>query len=56
MEQDYTSLDIASALLKMAMEAEGKEYAKETEVMIQKDEMRKAKSRPRFFGPRRRRR
>jgi ATP-dependent RNA helicase DeaD len=55
LEEDYTSLDIASALLKMAMEDEAREYAKETDLMTEQLRAIKAKSRPRSFGPRRRR-
>jgi ATP-dependent RNA helicase DeaD len=55
LQQDHTSLEIASALIKMAMEADGKEYAKETDIMVEQDRIRKKAVRPRSFGPRRRR-
>jgi ATP-dependent RNA helicase DeaD len=55
LEADYTSLDIASALLKMAMDGEVKEYTKETDIMIQQDKIRRKTVRPRSFGPGRRR-
>lgn len=55
LEEDYTSLDIASALLKMVMDEEGKEYEKETDLMTAQLKILKKKARPRSFGPGRRR-
>jgi len=55
LEEDYTSLDIASALLKMVMDEDGKEYEKETDLMTAQLKILKKKARPRSFGPGRRR-
>jgi ATP-dependent RNA helicase DeaD len=55
LEQDYTSLDVAAALLKMAMEEEAREYAKETDLAAEQMRIMKQKVRPRSFGPGRRR-
>ena len=55
LEEDYTSLDIAAALLKIAMDEEGKEYEKETDLITEQLRMLKKKARPRSFGPGRRR-
>ncbi|HBA54676.1 MAG TPA: hypothetical protein DCZ04_09575, partial [Syntrophorhabdus aromaticivorans] len=57
LEEDYTSLDIAAALLKLAMDEEGKDYMKETDLMAEQDRIRnrKKKTGRRSFSPRRRR-
>lgn len=54
LKEDLTSLDIASALIKLAMEEESKEYLKETDLMIERDRIRKQATRPRSFSSRRR--
>jgi ATP-dependent RNA helicase DeaD len=56
LKEDYTSLDIASALLKMAMHEDVKEYMKETDIMVEQDRRRKkTNAGRRSFSPRRRR-
>jgi ATP-dependent RNA helicase DeaD len=55
LEEDYASLDIAAALLKISMDEQGKEYAKETDLMTEQLRLLKKKVRPRSFGPGRRR-
>lgn len=55
LQNDYSSLDVATALLKITMEGEGKEYAKETDLMAEQLRVLKQKARPRSFGPGRRR-
>lgn len=55
LEESCSSLDLAAALLKMAVEEEGKEYAKETDLMTEQLKALKKKVRPRSFGPGRRR-
>jgi ATP-dependent RNA helicase DeaD len=55
LKEDYTSLDIASALLKMAMVEDGKEYTKETDIMVEQDRIRKKTVSRRSFSPGRRR-
>jgi ATP-dependent RNA helicase DeaD len=53
---DYTSLGLAAALLKIAMEEESKkDYMKETDLMAEQIRTQKKKARPRSFGPGRRR-
>ncbi len=58
LKEDYASLDIASALLKIAMEQEAKEYSKETEMVVKGEafDPRHLKPVKRSFGPRRGRR
>jgi ATP-dependent RNA helicase DeaD len=56
LEEDYTSLDIAVALLKLAMDEEGKDYMEETDLMAEQDRIRKKKKTTRrSFSPRKRR-
>jgi ATP-dependent RNA helicase DeaD len=56
LKEDYTSLDIASALLKMAMHEDVKEYMKETDIMVEQDRRRKKTNvGRRSFSPRRKR-
>lgn len=55
LKEDYTSLDVASALLKIAMAEEVKEYTKETDIMVEQDRIRKKTVSRRSFSPRRRR-
>lgn len=56
LKEDYSSLDVASALLKIAMDEDVKEYMKETDIMVEQDRIRKKiHSGRRSFSPRRRR-
>lgn len=56
LKEDYSSLDIASALLKIAMAEDVKEYMKETDIMVEQDRVRKKMhTGRRSFSPRRRR-
>jgi ATP-dependent RNA helicase DeaD len=56
LKEDYTSLDVASALIKIAMDEDGKEYTKETDIMVEQDRRRKkTNTGRRSFTPRRRR-
>jgi ATP-dependent RNA helicase DeaD len=56
LKEDYTSLDIAAALLKIAMDGDVKEYMKETDIMVEQDRRRKKSNvGRRSFSPRRRR-
>jgi ribosomal protein S9 len=56
LKEDYSSLDIASALLKITMDEDVKEYMKETDIMVEQDRRRKkANVGRRSFSPRRRR-
>lgn len=56
LKEDYTSMDVASALLKIAMDEDGKEYMKETDLMVEQDRKRKKMNvGRRSFSPRRRR-
>jgi ATP-dependent RNA helicase DeaD len=56
LKEDYSSLDVAAALLKMAMNEEVKEYTKETDIMVEQDRVRKKMNTGRrSFSPRRRR-
>ena len=58
LQEDYASLDIASALLKIVMEQESKEYSRETEMAAKNEafDPRHLKPVKRSFGPRRGRR
>jgi ATP-dependent RNA helicase DeaD len=55
LEEDYASLDIAAALLKIVLNEESREYAQETDLMAEQLKVLKKKTRPRSFGPGRRR-
>jgi ATP-dependent RNA helicase DeaD len=55
LKEDYTSLDIASALLKITMDEDNKEYMKETDIMVEQDRIRKKTVSRRTFSPRRKR-
>jgi len=56
LKEDYSSLDVASALLKIAMDEDGKEYTKETDIMVEQDRRKKkTNAGRRTFSPRRRR-
>jgi ATP-dependent RNA helicase DeaD len=56
LKEDYTSIDIAAALLKIAMHEDVKEYMKETDIMVEQDRRRKkTNAGRRSFSPRRRR-
>ena len=56
LKEDYSSLDIASALLKITMDEDVKEYMKETDIMVEQDRRRKkANVGRRSFAPKRRR-
>ncbi len=56
LKEDYTSLDIAAALLKIAMNEDVKEYMKETDIMVEQDRRRKKTNvGRRSFSPRHRR-
>jgi hypothetical protein len=59
LKEDYSSLDVATALLKITMDQEAKEYSRETEMVIKNDnrfDPRECKPVKRSFGPRRGRR
>jgi len=56
LKEDYASIDVASALFKIAFDEVVKEYTKETDIMVEQDRRRKkANAGRRFFSPRRRR-
>jgi hypothetical protein len=56
LKEDYSSLDVAAALLKIAMAEDVKEYTKETDIMVEQDRIRKKMNTGRrSFSPRRRR-